>query len=70
MNLIVNHVLETLVVRRAKEDLCVQFTSCVTIVQHFVPTQVVAVLIEELRDLLNIDSIVEGSGITYLSLVG
>ena len=70
MNLIVDHVLETLVVGGAKEDLGVQFTSCVAIIEDFVPSQVVAILIEELRDFLNIDSIVERSGVTYLSLVG
>ena len=36
MYFIVHHVLESLVIRRTKEDLSIQFTACVTIVKYLV----------------------------------
>ena len=50
--------------------LCVELASSEAIVEHLVPPEVVAVLVEELRDLLHVDSIVEGRGISDLTLVG
>lgn len=69
MDLVVNHVLQSLVVGGAKEHLCVQLASSEAIEENFIATEMVAILIQEFRDFLNIDSIVEGRGITYLTFV-
>lgn len=69
MDLVIHHVLQSLVVGGAKEHLCVQLTTRKAIVEHFIATQMVAILIKQLRDLLHIDSIIEGCGITNLTLI-
>ena len=70
MDLVVHHVLESLVVGGAEEDLCVELAASEAVVEHLVPSQVVTVLPQQLGDLLHIDSIVEGRGVSDFSLVG
>lgn len=70
MNLVVHHVLQTLVIGRAKEDLCVEFPTSEAVVQDLVASLVVAILSEEVRYLLYVDSIIEGCGISDLSFIG
>lgn len=69
MDLVIHHVLQSLVVGGAKEHLCVQLATSKAIVEHFVATEMVAILVQQLRDLLHIDSVIEGCSITYLTLV-
>ena len=61
--------LQSLVVGGAKEHLCVELASCKPIVEHFIATEMVAILVQQLRDFLHVDSIIEGCGITNLTLV-
>ena len=70
VDLVVHHVLEPLVVGGAKEHLGVQLAARVPIVEDLVATEMVAVFVEELRDLLHVHGIVEGRGIAYLPFVG
>lgn len=70
MDLIVNHVLQTLVVGGAKENLRVQLAASEAIVEDLVATEMVVVVLQEVRNLLHVNSIVEGRGISYLTLVG
>ena len=69
MNLVIDHVLQPLVVGGTKEDLGVELASCEAIIEHLVATEVIAILVKQLGDLLNIDSVVERRGITNLTLV-
>lgn len=69
VNLVVHHVLQSLVVGGAKEHLCVELTTSEAIVEDLVATEMVAILVQQLRDLLHIDSIIEGCSITNLTLV-
>ena len=48
MDLIVHHVLQPLVVGWTKEDLRVQLTAGVAIVEHLIAPEVVAIFVEEL----------------------
>lgn len=67
--LVVHHVLETLVVRGPDEHLSVDLASGVTVVHHLVASQLVTVLLQQRRDLLHVDGVVERSRVTDLSLV-
>ncbi len=69
MDLVIHHVLQSLVVGGAKEYLCIELTTSEAIVEHLVATEMVAILVEQLRDLLHIDCIIEGCSITNLTLV-
>ena len=70
MNLVVHHVLEALVVGGAQEDLRVELAASETVVQDLVAALVVAVLTQQVRDLLHVHCVVEGSGISDLTFVG
>lgn len=70
MNLIIHHMLQTLVVGWAQEDLCVQLAASVAIIEDLIAPEVVAILIEEFRDLLDVYSIIERCGISNFTLVG
>ena len=70
VDLIVHHVLEPLVVGGAEEDLGVELPAGVAAVHHLVTSGLVTVVIQQFGNLLNIDSVIEGSGISNLSLVG
>ena len=48
---------------------CVEFPSCEAIEQHLISSFVVAIVIQQFRDLLHIDSIVEWSSIAYLTFI-
>lgn len=50
MNLVVDHVLESLVVRRPEVDLRLELASRVPVVHDLEPARVVAVVLEEVRD--------------------
>lgn len=67
--LVVHHVLETLVVRGPDEHLSIDLASGVTVVHHLVASQLVTVLLQQRRDLLHVDGVVERSRVTDLSLV-
>lgn len=69
MDLVVHHMLETLIVGRTEEDLGVDFASSVSVVHYLVATQMVAILLQESRDFLHVDRIVKRSGITDFALV-
>ena len=70
VDLIVHHMFQSLVVSGSQEDLSVQFPSRVSAVHHLVTSGLVTVVIQQFGNLLNIDSVIEGSGISNLSLVG
>jgi len=70
MNLIIHHMFQTLVVGWAQEDLCVQLAASVAIIEDLIAPEVVAILIEEFRDLLDVYSIIERRGISNFTLVG
>lgn len=70
VDLVVHHVLETLVVGRAEKDLSAELATSVAVVEHFVASQVIAVLLQEVRDLLDVDGVVERSGVADFALVG
>jgi len=70
VDLVVHHVLEALVVGGAKEDLCVELAAGEPVVQYLIAALVVAVLPQQIRDLLHVHCVVEGSGVSYLSFVG
>ena len=61
---------QTLVVGWAQEDLCVQLAASVAIIEDLIAPEVVAILIEEFRDLLDVYSIIERRGISNFTLVG
>ena len=69
MDLVIHHVLQSLVVGGAKEHLCIQLATSKAIVEHFIATQMVAILIQQLGDLLHVDSIIERGSITNLTFV-
>ena len=69
MDLVVDHVLEALVVRRAEEDLRVDLAARVAVVHDLVAPQLVVVLAEQLGYLLHVDGVVEGRGVADLALV-
>lgn len=69
MDLVIYHVLETLIVRRPQENLRVNFPTSVAIVHHLVATQVVAVLLQERRNLLHVDGIVKRGSVADFALV-
>merc|ERR1719150_2317633 len=58
-----------LVVSWAQEYLRVQFPPCVAAVHHLVAPGLVAVVVQQLRDLRHVDSVVEWSGVSDLSFV-
>ena len=70
VDLIVHHMFQSLVVSGSQEDLSVQFPPRVSAVHHLVTSGLVTVVIQQFGNLLNIDSVIEGSGISNLSLVG
>ena len=70
MDLVIHHVFQSLIVRGSQEDLSVQFPPRVSAVHHLVTSGLVTVVIQQFGNLLNIDSVIEGSGISNLSLVG
>ena len=70
MNLIIHHMFQTLVVGWAQEHLCVQLAASVAIIEDLIAPEVVAILIEEFRDLLDVYSIIERRGISNFTLVG
>lgn len=70
VDLIVHHMFQSLVVSGSQEDLSVQFPSRVSAVHHLVTSGLVTVVIQQFGNLLDIDSVIEGSGISNLSLVG
>ena len=70
MDLVVDHVLEALVVRRAEEDLRVDLAARVPVVHDLVAPQLVVVLAEQLGYLLHVDGVVEGRRVADLALVG
>ena len=69
VDLVIHHVLQSLIVGGAKEDLCVQLATSKAIVEHFIATEMVAILVQQFRDLLHINSIIKGCSITNLTLV-
>ena len=69
MNLVIHHVFQSLVVGGAKEHLCIQLATSKAIVEHLIATQMVAILIQQLGDLLHVDSIIERGSITNLTFV-
>lgn len=69
MDLVIHHVFQSLVVGGAKEHLCIQLATSKAIVEHFIATQMVAIFIQQLRDLLHVDSIIERGSITNLTFV-
>lgn len=50
--------------------LCVELPSSEPIVEDLIATEMVPIVIEQLRDLLYINSIIEGCGISNLPFVG
>ena len=69
VNFVVHHVLEALVVGGAQEDLRLQFASRVTIVHDLVSSQLVAVVVQQRRNFLHVDGVVERSGVTNFTSV-
>ena len=69
MDLVIHHVFQSLVVGGAKEHLCIQLATSKAIVEHLIATQMVAILIQQLGDLLHVDSIIERGSITNLTFV-
>eukprot|EP00123_Amoebidium_parasiticum_P018025 comp24071_c0_seq1/m.43308 comp24071_c0_seq1/g.43308 ORF comp24071_c0_seq1/g.43308 comp24071_c0_seq1/m.43308 type:complete len:370 (+) comp24071_c0_seq1:731-1840(+) len=69
VDLVVHHVLQALVVRQGQEHLGVDLAPSVPVVHHLVAAQVVAVLLQHLRDTLHSHTLVERRGITFLSLL-
>ena len=69
MDLVIHHVFQSLVVGGAKEYLCIQLATSKAIVEHFIATQMVAILIQQLGNLLHVDSIIERGSITNLTFV-
>ena len=70
MNLVIHHVLQTLVVGGAKKHLCVQLAASEPIIEHLVATEVIIIALQEVGDLLHINGIIKGCGISNLTLVG
>lgn len=62
--------LQTLVVGGAKEHLGVQLAASKAIVKDLIATEMVIISLQEFGDLLHVDSIIKGRGISYLTLVG
>lgn len=62
--------LQSLIVGRTQEDLGIDLPSCMSAVHDLVASELVAIFLEEGRDLLYIDSVVEGSSIPDFALVG
>lgn len=69
VNFVVHHMLEALVVGGTQEDLRLQLAPRVTIVHDLVSSQLVTVVIQQRRDFLHVDSIVEWGGITNFTSV-
>lgn len=70
VNLIVHHVLEPLIVRWAKKNLSIDLATGVSVEHDLVSTQLVAVLHQQSRDLLDVNGIVERCRVADLTLVG
>lgn len=70
VDLVVHHVLQSLVVSGPQEDLGVDLPAGVAVIHDLVASQLVAVLLEQGRDFLYIYRIVERGGVADFALVG
>ena len=70
VDLVVHHVSQSLVVGRPQEHLRVELAAGEAVVEDLVATEMVAILVEQLGYLLDVDCVVEGSCVSDLTLVG
>ena len=70
MNLVVNHMFQSLVIRGAEENLCVDFSAVKATVHDLVSSRMITKHAQHVGDFLDVTRVVEGSSVTFLTLVG
>ena len=69
MDLVIDHVLQTLVISRPQEDLGVELATREAIVHYFIASVLVAVLLQQKGYFTYVHSIIERGGVTNLTLI-
>jgi hypothetical protein len=69
MNFVIHHMFQPLVISRSQKDLGINFSASMTTVHDLITTRLVIILAQQFGDLLHINGVIKGGGVTNLALV-